>query len=448
MTRHCIIWEEEAGILMARPRNNIDRLAGELKKLSEQLAPRINLARSDIDRIELEAFLAGEDSWVHYGGPGDNILFLSGDLQRRASLAGLIRDQFPGELSQQFLEDKLTQALFQLKGKQGKELWMSSRKCIGDLLAEVGSLPAQHEVIFPIVNLVLEAGALDFGPLTLHPRAEADAIAGLIQDLDHPLLQRGGLGAVKAYGIAKVRARDPTRVQNNALELAETAFNVIRLFRTYESYRWGGIIRVVAAQESALRIVWHRPIDDDPAGRDQRHSYRIGPLGTAAPFTIRPESLNWMRRMGFDEIVSLCFSEPGNKDDIHRRIRDSVRWAGQAKIAQDSQARFLGQWIALEVLLNPYEQNPVGRDVSDAAAFLLSKPTVEARTQMAKHFREFWKTRIRIVHKGETVSEEDCENLASDVTRAVSALTKKRAADLTSMREWFEAQKYTTAEDT
>ena len=431
---------------MAKPQNTIDRLAGEFKKLSEQLARRVDLARSDLDRIELEAFLAGEDSWIFYGGPAENILFRLHDLQRLASIATLIQDQFPDELSQEFVKDKVIQALFALKGKQGDELWKSSKKHVGDLMREVRGLPSQHEVILPIMNLVLEAGALDFGPLTLQPRAEGDPITEFKGDLDHPLLQGAGLGAVKAYGIANVRARDPTRIQNNALELAEIAFNVIRLFRNYESYRWHGIIRVVAVRESALRIIWHRPIDDSAAATDERHAYRIGALDAGAPFTIKAGGLHWMRQWRFEEIASLCFSEPRN-DDLHRRIRDSVRWAGQAKIAQDNQARFLGQWIALEVLLNPYEQNPVGRDVSDAAAFLLSKPTVTARIRMAEHFHGFWKTRINIVHKGESASEKDCESLASDVTRAVSAVTKKHARGATSIREWFESQKYGVVRD-
>lgn len=429
---------------MARSQNDIDSLAGELKRLSEQLAPRVDLRKTEIDEITRKAWLAGEDFVLH-GGPGDNLLFLSSDLQRRASLAILLANQFPDELSQEFLEDKLTEALFQLKGKQGDELWASSRKWISDFIAEVQSLSVQHEVIFPIVNLVLPAGLLHFGPVTLYPRGKDDLMAEVTRDLDHPLLRSAGLKAVNAYGTATVRARDQAQIQSKALESAENALNVIRLFRSYESYRWYGIIKAVAVQESTLRIMWLRAIDDTLAQTKQPHAYMIGSFGAGAPFTVRAGGLAYMRRKRFDEIVSLCFSTPLN--DVHRRIRDSVGWAGQAKIARDNQSRFLGQWIALEVLLNPYEKNPVGRDVSDAAAFLLSKPTVESRRWMAEHFRDFWRTRNRIVHKGEPVSEEDCEALASDVTRAVTALTSKHAAGVSDIRRWFESQKYSTLDD-
>jgi len=437
--------KRKLGIHIAKPRNTIDRLAGELKRLSEQLAPRVDLRKTEIDEITRKAWLAGEDFVLH-GGPGDNLLFLSSDLQRRASLAILLANRFPDELSQEFLEDKLTGALFQLKGKQGDELWASSRKWISDFIAEVQSLSVQHEVIFPIVNLVLPAGPLHFGPVTLYPRGEDDLMAEVTRDLDHPLLRSAGLKAVNAYGTATVRARDQAQIQSKALESAENAFNVIRLFRSYESYRWYGIIKAVAVQESALRIVWLRAIDDTLPETEQPHARMIGSLGAGAPFTIRPDGLAYMRRKRFDEIVSLCFSTP--LDDVHRRIRDSVRWAGQAKITRDNQARFLGQWIALEILLNPYERNPVGRDVSDAAAFLLSKPEVETRLWMAGHFRKFWITRNIIMHKGAPVSENDCEALASDVTRAVTALTYKHGAGVTDIQRWFESQKYSTIDDT
>lgn len=421
---------------------DIEILAGELKKLSEMVRPRVDLSKEDIDRIQHEAWVRGERSELR-GGPEANILFLTKDLEALASLVSLVQELFPGELSDEFVRNELVSRLFELRGKSGKSLWATAQRGVAELIASIHNMPSQHEVVLPILNLWLPDGPLNIGAVNFYPREEGDILSQLVAQPELLPMTSEEFRAVEVYARLLVEARDIQQVGFKAVSMVETAFNIIRVFRAYESYHWTAVFQVLTGKESSKRVIFHRP-----AFRGQDNSQRpwlwiVGSPGPAAPLRIDLSFLSWMRQFGLDIIGDLCFSEPLPDDDVHRRIKEAVHWAGQAKVAASREDAFLRQWIALEVLLSPYERAG-GRGISDAAAYLLSKPTADARMRMSDYFHDFWKTRSKIVHGGHRVDAPDLEDLAHHVTLAISVLVKKHQEGITDFARWFKEQKYSS----
>lgn len=421
---------------------DIEILAGKLKKLSEMVRPRTDLSKEEIDRIEHEAWVRGETS-ERVGGPEANVLFLRRDLEALASLVSFVGGLFPGEVSEEFVRNQSESALFELKGKSGKTLWSAAQKRAAELIASIQNMPRQHEVVLPILKLWLPDGPFNIGAVHFYPREEGDIFSQLIAQHELFPMTPEEFRPVKVYACLLVQARDVQQVGFKAISMVETAFNIIRLFRAYENYHWTAVLQVLTGRESSKRVVFHRP-----AFRGQDQSQRpwlwtVGSPGPAAPFRIDLSFLSWMRQFGLDTIGDLCFSEPLPDDDVHRRIKEAVHWAGQAKVAASREDAFLRQWIALEVLLSPYERAG-GRGISDAAAYLLSKPTADARMKMCDYFYDFWKTRSKIVHGGHRVDASDLEDLANRVRLAISMLTRKHEQGITNLPRWFKQHKYSS----
>jgi len=424
---------------------DIEILAGKLKNLSEMVRPRTDLSKEEIDRIEHEAWVRDERSELR-GGPDANILFLTKDLEALASLVSFVQELFPGELSDKFVRNELVSRLFELRGKSGKSLWTAAQNGAAELIPSIQNMASQHEVVLPILKLWLLDGPFNIGAVHFYPRQEGDMFSQLIAHQELFPMTPEEFRAVKVYARLVVQARDIQQVGFKAVSMVETAFNIIRVFRTYESYHWTAVLQVLTGKESSKRVIFHRPAFSGQDESQRPWLWTIGSVGPAAPLRIDLSRLSWMRQFGLDRIGDLCFSEPLPGDDVHRRIKEAVHWAGQAKVAASREDAFVRQWIALEVLLSPYERAG-GWGISDAAAYLLSKPTADARMKMSDYFYDFWKTRNKIVHGGHRVDASDLEDLANHVTLAISMLTKKNEEGITNFPRWFKHHKYSSESD-
>lgn len=424
---------------------DIEILAGKLKKLSEMVRSRTDLSKEEIDTIEHEAWVRGERTELR-GGPEANILFLTKDLEALGSLVSFVQELFPGELSDEFVRNELVSRLFGLRGKSGKGLWMAAQKGAAELITSILNMPSQHEVVLPILKLWLPDGPLNIGAVHFYPRQEGDIFSQRIAQHELFPMPPEEFRAVKVYARLIVQARDVQQVGFKAVSMVETAFNIIRVFRTYESYHWTAVLQVLTGKESSKRVIFHRPAFSGQDESQRPWLWTVGSLGPAAPLQIDLRFLSWMRQFGLDAIGNLCFSEPLPGDHVHRRIKEAVHWAGQAKVAASRENAFLRQWIALEVLLSPYE-GPIGRAISDAAAYLLSKPTADSRVKMSDYFYGFWKTRNKIVHKGHRVDAAVLEDLANHVTLAISMMAKKHEEGVTDFPGWFKEHKHSSQSD-
>ncbi len=131
----------------------------------------------------------------------------------------------------------------------------------------------------------------------------------------------------------------------------------------------------------------------------------------------------------------------------------ALQWLGHAVRERDCTRKFLACYISLEALFT--REDSTMRDspgysapampVSDGVAFLLGKPTVEARMRIAGRVRELSRTRNRVVHRGYTsVEKNDLLQLAQYAFECCVRALKMRdqLQGEQAFTTWLQAQKY------
>lgn len=131
----------------------------------------------------------------------------------------------------------------------------------------------------------------------------------------------------------------------------------------------------------------------------------------------------------------------------------ALQWLGHAIRESDCTRKFLACYISLESLFTRDDSsmrdspgyNAPAMPVSDGVAFLLGKPTVEARMRIAERVRELSRTRNRVVHRGYTnVEKQDLLQLARYAFECCVMALKKRdqLQGEQAFTNWLQAQKY------
>jgi hypothetical protein len=127
---------------------------------------------------------------------------------------------------------------------------------------------------------------------------------------------------------------------------------------------------------------------------DEQHKHGIGSLGLADDARNDPD----LMRQKLTRISSVF------RSDMGKNIALSARWLFESHCGRDALLQYIQAAVAIEILLGDEEADPsVGLTtlMANRCAFLIAK-TPAARTNLLQLFREIYKVRSKIVHRGKS----------------------------------------------
>jgi len=423
----------------------VKQLAGNLKKVVERAQASMNLSERDLQARRRQV-VSERTRYVSF--PFENVHLFEEDIVILDRLAADIGEIFPGLISEDFARSKIEGIFLGLLQKHGQELWQASQHEIQSLVSFLYDLPAQHEVIVPIRGLILKVDQLTLGNISIWPHSQDDRLSTIVEKVPLGIISTDDLKGISAYALTSVTAKDSAQIAAKGQFTVETALNVIRLFRSYYSYgRWAGTIGTMGSPRTTEKyFVLYCPINPGRTAEAAEWKPYVDAGPSYGPVTIDQAALEWMRTLQLERLADLCLRDPRD-NDIHRRIGEAMRWAGEAKASTKNEDRFLKQWIALEVLLGTQERRSAGQKVADVAAYLLAKSDVDSRKNFRRSVLELWKARIGVVHFGKSITLDQAARLDNLVRDAVLELVKRHSEGLTNLSEWLDKQRYTTRFD-
>lgn len=165
------------------------------------------------------------------------------------------------------------------------------------------------------------------------------------------------------------------------------------------------------------------------------------PRGLSIDTTSRSRFL----RCGFPILVVACSHEA----DLARRLTACLNWMFESRLEHVPDAAIVKSAIALETLLIADKNEPLGRTLSERAAFILGN-SLDRRREVSRCVRRFYDARSAVVHGGKARSKVSLPTLIDGIDRLILLMCLTIAANAKTwpstptLQEWCEQQRWGT----
>jgi len=149
------------------------------------------------------------------------------------------------------------------------------------------------------------------------------------------------------------------------------------------------------------------------------------------------------QRCGFPELVIQSTLD----DEVSKRLSNSIDWLFESLLEHQLSASVAKTAISLESLLIFSDTEPLGKSLSERAAFILSSNS-EERKKISKIIKDFYDIRSGVVHGNKRKQKKINPNLVEGTDRLVTLLCLKIASNITkwnsadALRRWCEEEKW------